>query len=105
MEDELGKLSSRGFVGDGEGTDAGAMGNRAFWGKKVDHSRARDFWNGECSLALDLAYLVIANVSLDYLHTHHELLLNLRVFYNHHWKIECLLGWHKKVMEASFLLV
>lgn len=70
-----------------------------------NHGRAREFWKGECSLALDLAYLAIVNVSLDYLHTHHELLLNLRVFYKHYWKIECLLGWHKKVTEAVFLLV
>lgn len=57
--------------------------------------------SGKDSALSPLIWLAIANVSLDYLHAHHELLLNLRNFYKHYWKIECLLEWHKKVTEAS----
>lgn len=62
--------------------------------KTADHGRPRDLWKGKCALALDLAYLAVANVSLDYLYTHHELLLNLRVSYQ--WKASlenCVPAW------------
>lgn len=65
---------------------------RAFWGEKKTIVTPET--SGKRSLALDLVSLLIVNTSLDYLHTHHELLLNLRVFYKHYWKTECLLGWH-----------
>lgn len=73
--------------------------------ERADCGRPRDFWKGKCALALDLAYLAVVNVSLDYLYTHRELLLNLRVSYKHQWKTECLLGWHSKVPEATVLLL
>lgn len=52
-------LEAEGFVGCGEGTDWGAMGNRAAEGEQADHGWARDLWREECSLALDLAYLFL----------------------------------------------
>lgn len=97
LEAKVGKLQGQGFVWYREGDDGWAMGNRAFRGGKKKWSSH----SGEGSLAFDLASLLNANISLDYLRTRHELLLNLRVFYKHYWKTERLLGWHSWERHGS----